>query len=363
MVRAPGRVNLIGEHTDYNAGLVLPAAIGLATTVTARRRDDGVVAMRSRALGQAELRIDELSSAQGFARYVAGTLAELAAGGVEPVGADVEIAGDLPAGVGLSSSAALCVATALAMLALRDASLSEWEVARVAQRAESRGTGVQCGVMDPFAIVFGEADRALLLDTRTLTYEAVPIPPVVRVLICDSATRRTLDAAPYRRRQDECAQALAALQRRDPAIASLRDVTLDRLDASAGELPDALLRRARHVVGENQRVLAFAAAMRDGDLRRAGEIMAASHRSLRDNFEVSTAGLDALVAAAASCPGVYGARMTGAGFGGCTVNLVAAGAVEQFRRTVPDEYRKRTGRTAVVYDGTPSAGASYQPAA
>lgn len=362
-MRAPGRVNLIGEHTDYNEGFVLPAAIGLATRVHAIRRPDRTIAMRSGAVPEtAALDLDAPGDrpAEDWSRYVRAVVAELQAAGIVLPGADLRVESDLPIGAGLSSSAALEVAVALAMLALAGVTLPRLEVARLAQRAEAERVGVNCGIMDQFAVLFGRADDALLLDTRSLAYEPVALPPRAALVVCNTMVHRALAGQAYNQRRAQCAQAVAELRRWYPGIAALRDVTSSQLTAHAREMTPLLLRRARHVIGENARVLAAAECLGAGDLVRAGALMDESHESLRDDYEVSCEELDAMVAIARACEGVYGARMTGGGFGGCTTNLVERSAAPAFRRRIAEEYGRQMGIVPEIYDGTPAAGAAYE---
>ncbi|HKA04259.1 MAG TPA: galactokinase family protein [Acidimicrobiales bacterium] len=296
-VRAPGRVNLIGDHTDYTAGLVLPMAIDRWTTVTGTRTGGTM----------------HLVSADGDpAAYVEAVAAEL---GDAALGIDGVITSTVPIGAGLSSSAALEVATALALGFLGP----PLELARLCQRAEHRATGVATGIMDQLAVAAGFAGHALLIDCTTLAVTPVPLPGDIEIVVVDSGRRRALVGSAYAERAAQCAVAEAVVG--PLARATLADV--DRID-------DAVIRRrARHVVSENARVRAFAAAMARGDAEQAGRLMQASHASLRDDFEVSTPELDALVARVASRPGVFGARLTGAGFGGCVVALTRPGAVPE----------------------------------
>ncbi len=292
--------------------------------------------------------------------YPRGILCELQAAKIELPGADLVVTSDIPAGAGLSSSASFEVALALAMLRLGDALLPRLTIARLAQRAEVDYAGTRSGIMDQFVVLFGAKDCALLLDTRSLTFELVKIPADARIVICNTMVSRELAGGAYNQRRDECEQVVEALRRWYPEIHSLRDVTEEQLTRHAGELSPLLLRRARHVVTENARVVAAAARLAAGDLAAFGTLMDASHASLRDDYEVSCAQLDAMVEIARACEGVYGARMTGGGFGGCTVNLVAAEFVPAFYARVPEAYRARTGIAPELYDGTPAAGATYE---
>jgi galactokinase len=307
---APGRVNLIGDHTDHSGGLVLPMAIDLGTRVSGTPGGDRVVLTSADEAGTADLPLagaDPATVEPPWARYVAGVVAEVA----PATGFRGHVRTDLPVGAGLSSSAALEVAVALA-LGFEGPPL---DLARACQRAEQRASGVPCGVMDQLASAAGVAGSALLIDCTTMEIAPVPLPPGLDVVVVHSGQQRRLAASAYAERRAECEAAAAE-------VGPLRDAG----EADVAGLADPVLRRrARHVVTENGRVRAFAAALAAGDAARAGALMVDSHRSLRDDFEVSTPALDALVAALASTPGVHGARLTGAGFGGCAVALVEAG--------------------------------------
>ncbi|HKU80610.1 MAG TPA: galactokinase [Candidatus Tumulicola sp.] len=361
-MRAPGRVNLIGEHTDYNDGFVMPAAIALQTRVHAVARADRTIAIRSDSTPEpAAFDLDQSAKrAPGdWSRYARAVVSELQAAGIALPGADLRVESDVPIGAGLSSSAAFEIAVALAMLALGGVELPRIDVARLAQRAEVERVGVNCGIMDQFAVLFGSAGAAVVLDTRSLRYGRVALPSEASLVICNTMVRRALAGQAYNERRAQCQRAVGELRRWYPGIASLRDVTLSQLAAHAGEMTPLLQRRARHVVSENARVLDAADYLRCGNVSGAGALMNESHDSLRDDYEVSCTELDAMVAIARVCEGVYGARMTGGGFGGCTVNLVDRAAVPAFRRRVIAEYGRQMGIVPEIYDGTPSAGASY----
>ncbi len=334
--RAPGRVNLIGEHTDYNDGYVLPFAIDRDTLVAAARRDDDLVSCTSVGLGDApDVTIGELTpqAPRGWWSYVHGVIAGLAASSGGMWGFDLLIASDVPVGAGLSSSAALECATALAVATLADAPAERLELARIARYAEETYAGVPCGIMDQIASLFGERDHALFLDTRSLTLEPIPMLPSPYVsVVIDTGLKHALADGAYAERRRACEAAAAAL-----GVAALRDVTLEELDATL-VLDATLLSRARHVVSENDRVLAATEALRERDAGRVGGLMLASHESLRADFEVSSDELDVAVASAVE-GGAIGARMTGGGFGGSAIaiateedaGLVEAVVTERFR--------------------------------
>ena len=359
VVHAPGRVNLIGEHTDYNDGFVLPAAIDLGITIAFVPTDDRRVVLTLADGGEsAAFDLDAIEPASGrWVDYVAGTAWALAESGLATRGFRGVLGSDLPVGAGLSSSAALELVSAWALSGGERPDTDTMRLAKIAQRAENEHVGVACGLMDQFAVAFGAPDHALLLDCRSLEHRPVPIPPGTSLVICDSGAPRALADSAYNARRAECARAVAVFRELDPTVTALRDVTPSLLEAGRGRLSDTEFRRARHVVSEDQRVLDTVAALSNGDLDTVGEALAASHRSLRDDFEVSSAPLDALVEIAAGIDGVIGARLTGAGFGGCTINLVRTGAGEPLRRAIERDYPAATGLTSRVYDVRAADGA------
>lgn len=321
--QAPGRVNLIGEHTDYNDGFVLPAAIEFSTLAAVAPRADRILLAHSENFSEtAELDLD--SSAPHprghWSDYVLGVAVMLQREGFRLHGANLLIRSDVPAGAGLSSSAALEVAVALAVL---PEPIERTRLAKLCQQAEHEFARVQCGIMDQFIACHARAGNALLLDCRSLEYRHVPLPPGVKIVIANSMVRHALASGEYNRRRAECAEAAAYFRK------SLRDVSLAEL--THAPLPEIVWRRARHVVTENARVLLAYAALQSGDLAAFGKLMYESHVSLRDDYEVSCAELDTLVEIAGEVAGVYGSRMTGGGFGGCTVSLVAEDRVEALR--------------------------------
>ncbi|HEX6363266.1 MAG TPA: galactokinase [Albitalea sp.] len=325
---APGRVNLLGEHTDYNDGFVLPIAIPQKTRVGMRRRSDGgVFELHAEALGQSvRFTLDE-APAEHFATYVYGCLVEARAIGIDVPPLDIRVESDVPMGVGLSSSAALEVATLRALREITHQPLDDVRIAQLAQRAEIEHAGVRCGIMDQMAASLAGTERALLLDTRSLERRLVPLPPDSAVLVLDSGIARTLAGSGYNERRAQCEEAARRL-----GVASLRDVE----DVAAVErLPEPLRRRARHVVTENARVLA---AVGCNDAREFGRLMNASHASLRDDYEVSVPPLDRLVELLQEHPEVHGARLTGAGFGGACVALCRPQALRAVAQAVIDDY-------------------------
>lgn len=360
VVRAPGRVNLIGEHTDYNDGFVLPVAIERDMMVALAPRADREVNLYSLDFGEAatfsldEMRKDE---EHAWSNYARGVAQELQQAGVSLVGLDAVTQGNVPIGAGLSSSAAFEVAMALAFILAAGAPLDRVQVALIAQRAENRFVGMQCGIMDQFVSALGQEGHALFIDTRDLSHRAVPLPEGVRVVICDTMTRRGLVGSAYNERRRQCEEAVRILQGVLPGIRALRDVTAGDLARYGHLLPPVVLKRARHVVTENARVLDAIRALEAGRPEEFGRLMDASHASLRDDFEVSSPELNLMVEVARGAPGCLGARMTGAGFGGATVNLVREGQVPAFVEAVGAGYQARTGLKPEITVTRAAAGA------
>ncbi len=359
-VRAPGRVNLIGEHTDYNDGFVLPAAIDRVIEFGARRRKDFVVRAYSIDFQeQAEFSLEaiEKDSEHPWSNYLRGVLKFLQEDGHRLTGFDLAFGGNVPREAGLSSSAAVEVGAVALAMKLFDIELGPLEVVRLARRAENDFVNVPCGIMDQFACALGKRDHALFLDCRNLSYRYVPLSGRVKIVVCYSGVRRALAASEYKVRLQQCRQAVAQLGTTGLAVKSLREIDLTDLEVASHSLSETMLKRARHVVSENERVLKAVKDLENGDLESFGRLMIASHESLRDDYEVSCRELDVLVELALRQPGVLGARMTGAGFGGCTVNLVLAGAAEKFAEAVQEGYSKATGLNAEVYVCEASDGA------
>jgi galactokinase len=350
VVRAPGRVNLIGEHTDYNLGFVLPAAIDLEIRLAYVPTDDGRVELTRLDDGSRDgFQLGEQRPRAGtWLDYVVGTAWALAEAGLPARGLRGVIASSLPPNAGLSSSAAIELASAWAMLDDAAAGVDRMRLARICQRAENDYVGVQSGLMDQFAESCGTAGAAMLLDCRSLDWQPVPLPADLALVVCHTGSRRHLDGSAYNERRAQCEAAVAELGRDDPSIVSLRDVTAEHLRGAGDRLDPVARRRAEHVVAENERVLATVAALEAGDRPAVGELFAASHTSLRDRYEVSSPELDAMVDIARAVPGVVAARMTGAGFGGCTVNLVEADATGALRDAVLRDYPPATGLTPMV---------------
>ncbi len=364
VVRAPGRVNLIGEHTDYNDGYVLPAAIDLEMRIAYVPTDDGLVRLTS---GQAQDAVafdarDPGPRAGGWRDYVAGTAWAMREAGLETRGLVGVLDSRVPVGAGLSSSAALELVSAWALSGDAAPATDPLTLAQIAQRAENDYVGMRCGLMDQFAASAGVTDAAVLLDCRTLEHRVVAIPAGLVLVVAHSGVPRSLTSSAYNERRAQCEAAVAVLARHDPGVRALRDVTPAMLGQYAHELDEVALLRARHVVEEDERVLAAERAFARGDLDEVSRLFAASHASLRDLYEVSVPELDALVALATATPGVVASRMTGAGFGGCTVSLVEADAVERLRDRIEREYPALTGREPRVWAVRAVAGAGVVPA-
>lgn len=355
LFRAPGRVNLIGEHTDYNEGFVLPAAVDLATYVAIAPRDDRLLRLQSLSFAEGVARDLDAPAPQprnDWSDYAFGVALTLERAGHRLRGADILIGGDLPMGKGLSASAALEVAVGYALTQISGVMLERKALALICQRAENEFVGMRCGVMDQFISACGIAGCALLLDCRSLETRVVMIHPRVRLVACDSCVSHSLAGGEYNDRRRDCEAAAKLL-----GVAALRDVSEERLARQASALPERLYRRARHVVTEDARTLRFAAALESGDLAECGRLMNASHASLRDDFEVSRAELDLLADIAQKTPGVYGARMMGGGFGGCTINLVAAEETAAFERRIDEAYCAATGIRPNIFVCEPAGGA------
>jgi galactokinase len=357
---APGRVNLIGEHTDYNDGFVLPMAIGRAAALAFRPRSDGVLRAHSMAFDETKERATASLTTPGgsdWFAYVAGVLWAFASEGLPVSGMDVVVDGDVPIGAGLSSSAALEMATARALCAAAGAPWDAARMARLGQRAENGYVGMNCGIMDQFASAACETGHALLLDCRSLATRPVPVPGSAAVVVMDTGARRSLAASAYNDRRAACERVVAELAKTRPQIRALRDVAPDELEAAAPRLDATDLKRARHVVAETLRPEALAVAFASGDLPAAGRLMNDSHRSLRDLYEVSCEELDLVTALARRQPSCYGARMTGAGFGGCAIALVSADDVADFSAEVLHGYEATFDLPAALYPCRPVAGA------
>ncbi len=361
-VQAPGRVNLIGEHTDYNEGFVLPAAIDRYIRLAVRPTSES--ALRFYAIHFDEeitLSADhpDRGRVPAWGRYIQGIAVALREAGVRLRGATGAVGGNLPIGAGLSSSAAVEVAAAVALLHAGEAARPLREIALLAQRAEAEFVGVRCGVMDQLTVALARPGHALFLDCRTLATEHVALPPPVVLVVCDTGVRRSLISSAYNERRDECARAVEHLRRLRPNITALRDLAPDDLPLIEC-LPEPLRRRTRHVVTEDARVLDAVAALRRGDLDTVGTLLRASHASLRDDYEVSIPALEAMVSAAEGAPGCVGARLTGAGFGGAVLALVDRTAVDAFVDTTSSAYQRASGMPGTLIVCEAASGAEVR---
>jgi galactokinase len=357
--RAPGRVNLMGEHTDYNQGLVLPMALEMACYVGVAPSAGGLLRVYSANLDESrEWPVSDIASAQpahDWGDYVLGVAVELARNGFEITPCDLYVRSEVPGGAGLSSSASLEVSVAIALLGAR--SMEKVELAKLCQRVESQFVGMPCGIMDQYTSVFGERDSAIKIDCRSLESETVQLPHDLRVVVVNSLVKHELGTSAYRQRVAECQEAVAAIRKLKEGVNSLRDVSLALLDEIQDRIPLTPRKRARHVVTDNARVLDFAAAARRSDLGEMGRLFIASHRSAQYDYEISCEEIDFLVDTAIQLDGVYGARMTGGGFGGCTVNLIAPEKTQSFQKNLTAAYTDRYQKTPLFYECVPAAGA------
>ena len=352
LYRAPGRVNLIGEHTDYNQGFVLPAAIDLYCWTAAAARVDRRLQIHSTNLNQSvSVNLDgkPLSQRGDWSDYVVGTAVALENAGYRLTGADLLVSSDVPLGSGLSSSAALEVSTGYALLDISATKVDPFRLAMACHRAENDFVGAHVGMMDQFISANGRAGHALMLDCRSLEAKPLLIPPQLRLVVCNTGVKHELTGGEYNQRRAQCEESVRLFSFALPAIQALRDVRLDQLERCKEILPELIYRRCRHVVTENERVQRAADAFLAGDLSMIGRLMAESHQSMRDDYEISCAELDLMVEIASVQPGVIGARMTGGGFGGCTVNLVLADAAKEFTLSVAAEYEKHTHIAPAIY--------------
>jgi galactokinase len=361
---APGRVNLIGEHTDYNDGFVMPSAIGMCTRVAMSDREDRRLVIRSGQFAdEFSFDLDDLPKRGSGAwyDYVLGVAVVLQEMGRRLQGANLFVHGDIPMGAGLSSSAAIEVASALALLAGNKSALPMVEVAKLCQRSENTFIGARVGIMDQFVSCMGKAGHALMLDCRSLDFELIPIPGGVRMVICNTMVKHQHAGGEYNRRREECEEGVRILAKWYPNIRALRDVSVDQLLRHSKDIPEKILRRCRHVVEENERVRNGARRLRAGDLKGFGELMRESHRSLRDLYEVSCRELNIMVEVAEGLPGYYGGRMTGGGFGGCSINLVAATDADAFADLIAGRYQQAVGIKPDVYICSAADGAGVVP--
>ena len=358
--RAPGRVNLIGEHTDYNDGFVLPAAIEFYCWAAFAPRSDRKVVIHSENYNETvEEPLDSLSplGKKHWANYSLGVAWALRQAGKTLNGANIFVSGEVPLGAGLSSSAALEVATGFGLLTESGQTVDRAQLAQICQKAENEFVGAHVGIMDQFVSCYGRASHALLLDCRSLEHKFVRLQADIQLVIFNTMVKHELASGEYNARRAECEEGVRILRIVLPQIRALRDVTLSQLDEHRQILPPKVIARCRHVITENARVKSAVDAFQSGNIKALGPLMQESHRSLRDDYEVSCKELDLMVEIAAAQPGLIGARMTGGGFGGCTINLVESAAVADFKRKVAAEYSSKTGLTPEIYVSPASEGA------
>jgi len=356
---APGRVNLIGEHTDYNDGFVLPSAIGFYTRVAVSPRADRKLLVRSTEFSETfDFDLDNLPRRLGqWCDYPLGVAWVLEKVGHRSPGANLLIHGEVPIGAGLSSSAAIEVATAMALLSLIRINVPLPELAKLCQRAENDFVGARVGIMDQFISCLGKEGHALLLDCRSLQVELIAVPADVKLVICNTMVKHELSGGEYNLRRQQCEEGVRILSKYFPGVRALRDVSIEQLTSRANDIPFVIYKRCQHVIEENARTQQAAQAFRARDLRSAGKLMRESHHSLRDLYEVSCKELDILVDAAEGLSGFYGGRMTGGGFGGCTVNIVETSQAEAFVTEIRGCYQTETGIDPDIYVCSPASGA------
>ncbi len=362
LVRSPGRINLIGEHTDYNEGFVLPASVDRMIVIAAARREDGLCRFYAHDLEdyfQCHLH-DIHRSDKVWSNYILGVMDQLVDMDLPLGGIDCVFGGDIPIAAGMSSSAAIECGFAFALDILFELSLDRMEIVRISQRAENEFVGVQCGIMDQFTNMFGKENYMIRLDCRSLAYEYIPFDhEQLKIVLCDTGVRRPLTGSDYNRIREQCQEAVEILQRFDRKLHSLRDVSFEFLEQHRDALDPLIYERCRYVVGENMRVLSFCKTLKKGDFEAAGELMFDSHSGLRDEYGVSCEELDRLVDIVRDIEGVYGSRLMGAGFGGCTINLVKETSVSHMIHLVKMRYREQTGTTPEVYVCQPAGGTSF----
>ena len=359
LIRAPGRVNLIGEHTDYNDGFIMPAALEYETRAAVAPRTDRIIRVHSAKIGETrEFDLDDSAPQpkHDWTDYVFGVAVALAGAGKRLKGADILVASSVPVGSGLSSSAALEVSIGYSLLTVAGLPIDKVELAKLCQKAENEFVGMRCGIMDQFISCNGQHDHALMIDCRSLEKRPVPIDPRARIVVANSMVHHELASGEYNKRRASCEEAVRLLSPVLGPIKALRDVTPAGLEANKALLSDITYRRARHIVSENERVIEAADALAAGDLVRCGALMNQSHASMRDDYEISCEEVDVLVDIAQKQPGVFGSRMTGGGFGGCTVSLVEAGSADAFMDKVKAAYEKATGFKSTIFACSPQQG-------
>jgi galactokinase len=351
IVRSPGRVNLIGEHTDYNMGYVLPAAIGKAIYLAIAPRED----LRCRVFAidlndEYQFAVDELHrSTKGWPDYLMGVVEQMVKGGYALKGFDCVFGGDIPIGAGLSSSAAIEAGLAFALDHMFGLGIDRLALVKMAQRAENEFVGVRCGIMDQYINIFGEPDQVLRIDCRTLERSCYPFDNGASIVLFNTGVSHSLASSEYNRRRQECAEGVEVIRQSNPGVTHLRDVSPEMLNESAHRMDETILKRCKFVVEEDDRVLGACCALEHRDLRTFGSLMYASHEGLRNEYEVSCEELDFLVELVKGNPHVYGARMMGGGFGGCTINLVESDGVESVGNTVQEQYKNRFGAKPEMY--------------
>ena len=361
IVKAPGRVNLIGEHTDYNEGFVLPIAIDKYTTILASKREDKKVRLFDLKYGECdEFNLDSIEYVEinRWSNYQRGIAKVLIDDGYRIGGIDAVIYGEVPESAGLSSSASVEIATLLSFKELYGINIQPLEIIKLARRAENEFVGVECGIMDQFASLLSKEGYALFIDCRTLEYSRVPVSlPGFSFLVCNSMVKRELANSAYNERRKECSEALKFLQSYLPKINALRDVTTDDIKKYVSHLPPTLVKRVMHVVSENERVIKAVVELEHRKTITFGELMNQSHRSLKELYQVSSEELDLLVETGKSVDGVFGARLTGAGFGGCVLFLLKESSMKPLKDKIFKDYKNKTGLTPQFYEVTPSRGA------
>ena len=361
IVTAPGRVNLLGEHTDYNNGFVLPVAIDRNIIIAASRRSDEMLCMHTVDF-QDSVRVlltkNTFDDRQLWSNYPKGVAHVFWSNGFRTSGANFCIRGNIPTAAGLSSSAAIEIASAIAFRFLNELDLSVVDLIKFSQKAEIEFVGVHCGIMDQFVSVMGKKDHALFLDCMTLEHQHIPFPHNAQLIICDTGVKRELARSEYNQRKAECDEAARQLSLLKPDVKSLRDVSTEEFQEFEKSLTPLSRKRARHVLSENQRVLKSVDAMRRNDLREFGKYMVESHVSLRNDYEVSCKELDVFVDIATESDGVYGARMTGGGFGGCAICIVADDKIDELVDHLRTEYPRHAGKSLTIYLSSPNDGAT-----
>jgi galactokinase len=350
--RAPGRVNLIGEHTDYNDGFVMPAAVGFSTYAGIAPRTDRKLVLQSQEFpGCFEFDLDNLPQQrnQAWVDYVVGVATVLRRRGIRLEGANLLVNGDIPIGAGLSSSAALEVASTLALLRLTGTQMPLPEVATLCREAENTYVGAHVGIMDQYISCMGKAGHAMLLDCRSLEFRLVPIPPGLQLVVCNTMVKHDVATSGYNVRRAQCEEGVGYFVKWYPNIRALRDVSVEMLHEHSKDLSPVILKRCTHVILENQRTVEAARSLTDRDLARMKELMAESHASMRDLYEISCQEVDIMVDSAQDLPGFCGGRMTGGGFGGCTINLVRTGNASDFAAQIADRYQRATNIKPQIY--------------